>query len=309
MTISRRDRIEGAFLGLLVGSAVGAPYAFKLPAMLPPTEVLDPEPPETFKRSHPEAVPGTWTEGAAQALCLLESVQSAGRLDSSALSEGLLRWLDEDAWQLGEASFPVDLQTLGGLKRLRKGVAPLEAGGTRDIDTGNGGLIRGALLALWHPGTDAELVRDSRAQSCLTHAHPRSQLASALQGLWLRRLLEGRGGDAWTLACAGLAEVLHQEATDEVRAEMVALTTYEGSRGLGSSEARDSLHSAVWAFDQGGFATAVRAAISLGVDTDATAGLTGAAAGASAGVTAIPSTWRDRLQGAEIFGPLLESFR
>jgi ADP-ribosylglycohydrolase len=49
----------------------------------------------------------------------------------------------------------------------------------------------------------------------------------------------------------------------------------------------------------------VRAAISLGDDTDTTACIAGGIAGLRFGLDAIPSRWRDHLRGRQLFEPLL----
>jgi len=50
----------------------------------------------------------------------------------------------------------------------------------------------------------------------------------------------------------------------------------------------------------------VKAAISLGNDTDTTACISGGMAGLKFGFNAIPKRWRDNLRGKEIYAPLLE---
>lgn len=76
--------------------------------------------------------------------------------------------------------FDLGTRTEIALSRLRSGVAPLDAGPSSERDNGNGALMRVLPLALWHDGTDEELVRDAERQSRITHGHLRSQVCSSL---------------------------------------------------------------------------------------------------------------------------------
>jgi ADP-ribosyl-[dinitrogen reductase] hydrolase len=66
-------------------------------------------------------------------------------------------------------------------------------------------------LALWHTGSDEELVLDARLSSRVTHGHARSQVCCALYCLWARALLEGREG-AWSEAVRRLHAVMVNDA-------------------------------------------------------------------------------------------------
>jgi ADP-ribosylglycohydrolase len=80
----------------------------------------------------------------------------------------------------------------------------------------------------------------------------------------------------------------------------------DDSAVTGSGYVVDCLRSARRVLSAGGYVKVVRAAVSLGNDTDTTACVAGGLAGVREGVDAIPSTWRDRLRKPELFAPLLE---
>ena len=77
-------------------------------------------------------------------------------------------------------------------------------------------------------------------------------------------------------------------------------------QGKGSGYVVDSLHSAYWMMQVGGYEQVVKAAIALGRDTDTTACIAGGIAGLRDGVAAIPQRWHEALRGKEIVQPLLE---
>ena len=89
-----RERIEGGLLGLLVGDALGVPYEFHAPEVLPAADRLEMEPPAGFRRAHAAVPPATWSDDGAQALALLDSLLACGRLDAEDLGRRLLDWYD-----------------------------------------------------------------------------------------------------------------------------------------------------------------------------------------------------------------------
>jgi ADP-ribosylglycohydrolase len=293
------------------------PYEFHQAKQIPPPEEIELDPPKGFQRSHHKVPPGTWSDDGAQALCLLESLLERGQLDPEDLAQKLVRW-HEHGYLSVDGVFDVGFQTRVAVDAIRAGVPALKAGGTSERDNGNGALMRVLPLALWHRGSDAELVRDACLQSRLTHGHARSQVACALYCLWARAIGEasagasnpaGVDGEAWALATSRLRRVIAgddvlQSLTEELE---TVICPDEPTRGLGTGYVVDCLHSARLAVAAGPYETAVRAAIALGNDTDTTAAVAGGIAGLRDGVEAIPQRWRDGLRGKELCGPLIEA--
>jgi ADP-ribosylglycohydrolase len=307
---SLRERLEGGVLGLLVGDATGVPYEFHRASGLPPAEELEPTPPPDFRRAHIGTPPGTWSDDGAQALALLDSLLERGRLDPDDLGRRLVAWHEEGAYAVDRRVFDVGIRTATALRSLARGGPALGDPATADTTSnGNGSLMRVLPLALWHRGSDAELVRDARLQSRVTHPHRRAQLCCALYVLWARRTLEG-AADAWAGATSALRAVLAatpdpaERAADEAELEF-HIRPDDGAPGRGSGYVVDCLRSARWAVSQGGYEQVVKAAIALGDDTDTTACVAGGLAGLRDGVAAIPPRWLGALRGRELVDPLL----
>ena len=66
-----------------------------------------------------------------------------------------------------------------------------------------------------------------------------------------------------------------------------------------------SLKMKVYAQQSGGYEQVVKAAISLGHDTDTTACIAGGIAGIRDGIGAIPKRWRAQLRGTDLVEPLV----
>jgi ADP-ribosylglycohydrolase len=296
-----RDLVLGGLYGLLIGDAVGVPYEFHDASELPPLELIDMSPPPDFRRAHRKAPEGAWSDDGAQALCLLASLLHCNRVDIEDFGRRLVNWWDWGYMAVDDVVFDIGGQTSVALAAIRSGTAAEHAGLGEERHNGNGSLMRVLPLALWHTGTDEELVRDAARQSLVTHAHPRSQVCCALYCLWARATLR-RIPDAWGHATSVL-RALSIDAT--WRNELDAHVQPDAlPRGSGTGYVVDCLHSARVALEEKTFERTIRRAVSLGSDTDTTAAVAGGIAGLRHGFGAIPDRWRAGLAGRDLVEPL-----
>ena len=152
-------------------------------------------------------------------------------------------------------------QTVRALRAIEAGTPELEAAPSGERSNGNGSLMRVLPLALWHRGSDAELVADAHLQSRVTHPHVRSQVCCALYCLWARRELAGKPY-GWASAVTALREVFSDfpghshELETKVRPD-------DPPWGNGTGYVVDCLHSARLVSDEGTFEATVKAAVEL----------------------------------------------
>jgi ADP-ribosyl-[dinitrogen reductase] hydrolase len=299
--MTRRERMEGGLIGLLVGDALGVPYEFHAPEEIPPLNALEFDPPASFDRTYPGIAPGTWSDDGAQALCLLASLLDCGRLDADDFGQRLVRWYGEGYMAVGGH---VGITTRRAIQAMRAGTPPLQAGPDDVHDNGNGSLMRVLPLALWHRGTNEELVRDAQLQSRVTHGHLQSQVCCALYCLWARHFLE-EVEQPWEQAASVLRH-LYQNDADATQELEFSIRPDDPPQGNGTGYVVDCLRSARWAMKKRSYEQVVRSAISLGNDTDTTACVAGGIAGIRDGIEGIPLRWREGLRGRELAEPLLE---
>lgn len=295
------DRIRGGLYGLLIGDAVGVPYEFHAPAEIPPIDRIDMTPPAGYHRAHAAVPTGTWSDDGAQALCLLDSLLTVGHFDLDDFSDRLLRWYRDGLWAVGGVVFDVGIQTAEALSALCGGMRPEHCGNLRPEGKGNGALMRVLPLALWHRGTDAELIADAHAQCLITHAHLTNQVCCALYCLTASVLLRGKPFAAARAEAVQTLQALYAHAP-AYRAELELLQPDETAfwRGEGSGFVADSLRSAFMVLQEAfSYEDAVKRAIALGNDTDTTACITGGLAGILFGYEDIPQRWLDALRQKE----------
>lgn len=300
------DRIAGGLVGLLVGDALGVPYEFRAARDLPPFEQIDLRPPPDFVRSHARIPPGTWSDDGAQALCLLASLLHCGQMDLRDFASRLVNWRDYGYLAVDGDVFDVGIQTAYAIQALRDGADPTQSSPADERRNGNGSLMRVLPLALWHAGSDAELMRDAALQSQPTHAHPRAHVACAFYCLWARAELRGEMR-SWAAAEDGLRRHADEAGLPVAEIELV-LDSRQAQQVSGSGYVVDTLWSARQMIErETSYADTVRAAVALGNDTDTTAAVAGGIAGIRFGLRGIPSQWRDALRGRELLDPLLEA--
>lgn len=300
---TNEERIAGGLYGLLIGDALGVPYEFKPPQNLPPLEQIEFEPPEGFARTYEGLRIGTWSDDGAQALCLLASLLEIGEFDPEDFGLRLVRWAEEGYMAVDNHVFDIGITTSAAVRNLRRGVFAEAAGLTDEHSNGNGSLMRVLPLALWHRGSDEDLMDDAMTQSRVTHGHVRSQLCCALYSLWARRILQ-ESVAPWDEAVQGLRDYLGEDSPGRKELESHIFLSEADARGTGYVV--DCLRSARWAIEQGPYEIAVKKAVALGNDTDTTACVAGGIAGLRDGLDAIPQRWREALRGQEVVQPLLD---
>lgn len=299
-----RGLVLGGLYGLLVGDAVGVPYEFSAPGDLPALELIEALPPEGFRRSHPTAPRGAWSDDGAQALCLLASLLHCGQLDIEDLGRRLVNWWDWGYMAVDGVVFDIGGQTSMALSAIGAGTPADRAASTEERHNGNGSLMRVLPIALWHRGSDEELALDAARQSIATHAHPRSQVCCALYALWARATLE-RQDDPWQHATSTLRQICAND--DAWRDELENQVRPDGPPGgSGSGYVVDCLHSARLAVLEPTFERCIQRAVSFGNDTDTTAAVAGGIAGLRHGLGVIPERWMSALSGHDIVKPLAE---
>lgn len=303
--MNKTNRLKGGLYGLLIGDALGVPYEFHPATAIPAFELIDMTPPGRFRRSHASVKPGTWSDDGALALCLLDSLIEKDGLDLANLATKVLAWGSGGYMAVDGHVFDMGNQTSRAIENLKNGMSPDTAGPSDERSNGNGSLMRALPLALWHRGTDEELVALAHAQSLLTHGHVHSQVCCALYVLVARQLLGGQTmNDAWDRAEDGLA-TLYRGSPFASALEFVL--SVKSNEPQGSGYVVDSLWSAKCACQESTYAGVVKAAVALGNDTDTTACIAGGLAGVHFGFDAIPLRWIDILRGRDMVKPLERS--
>ena len=300
------EKVKGGLYGLLIGDALGVPYEFHAAEEIPSYGEIEMTPPSGFYRAHASVKAGTWSDDGAQALCLLDSLISCGAFCLNDFSDRLLAWHRDGMWAVDGVVFDIGIQTSEALTAYHAGMSPEECGMMRSDGKGNGALMRVLPLALWHSGTDAELVQDAHAQCLITHGHLCNQVCCALYCLTALALLEGQD-----------ARGAVQEGVRRLRLVYSTLPEYEQELEWSvrpdlpwKGEGTGYVVSAFMVLLQtDSYEEAVKQAVLLGNDTDTTACVAGGLAGILYGFEGSPKRWllalRERERAEELLKRLL----
>lgn len=278
-----RDRALGAFVGLAIGDALGAPVEFCR---------RDTFEPVTGMRAggYFELPVGAWTDDTAMALCLAESLLEHPQLDLKDLLDRFCLWASKGANTSTGVCVGIGQNTLRVLGNYHRN-GELFAPETRQKSDGNGAIMRLAPVAVRHWRAPFEAKRIAVQQSRATHYSDLSAGACEALASALCTLISG---DAWEQASKPDPADHWPESI-----KAIALENWD-------ERDRDSIHStgfvvhtleaAMWAVDTtSSFAAALLKAVNLGDDADSVGAVAGQLAGARYGLSGIPRNWLDVL--------------
>ncbi|OIQ78939.1 ADP-ribosyl-[dinitrogen reductase] glycohydrolase [mine drainage metagenome] len=267
------SRALGAYLGLAVGDALGAPVEF-----LTRREIAQ-------RGIHREMTGGGWlklrpgqtTDDTEMSLCLGRAWIQADGWDARLAAEQFAAWLKH---------YPIDVGNT-----CRRGIRRYMLDGTlqappSDGDGGNGAAMRILPVALATFGDDAAFRHAALAQAHLTHHHPLSDAATLTLGRMMHCLMSGQG----VVACRKLANAL-VEAHPQFR--------FRPYPGRASGYIVDTMQTVLHHFfHTDSFEDCVVETANCGEDADTTGAIVGMLAGALYGVEAIPVRWLAALDPA-----------
>jgi len=264
------SRALGAYLGLAVGDALGAPVEF-----LTKREIA-------HRGIHREMTGGGWlklkpgqiTDDTEMSLYLGRAWLQAGGWDARTAADQLAAWLKHH---------PVDVGNT-----CRRGIRRYMLEGTLqglacDGDGGNGAAMRILPVALATFGNDEAFEVAAIEQAHITHHHPLSDAAVLTLGRMLHVLLAGKEVND----CRKLANEL-VEAHPQFR--------FLPYPGRASGYIVDTMQTVLYhLFHTDSFESCVVETVNCGEDADTTGAIVGMLAGALYGMEAIPLRWLDRL--------------
>lgn len=297
-------KVLSALMGVCVGDALGVPVEFTSRA----DRQKDPVTGMRGYGTHNQP-PGTWSDDSSLTLCLAEAM--CGGFDLGAIANRLfmriaaafIRWCDEGYWTPHGTVFDIGGTTDEAIYNLRQGVAPLKAGGAFDFQNGNGSLMRILPIAFYGETLEfSELIQRAHQVSCITHAHPRSQMACGIYISIALGLL--RGLEPKSAYLQGLQKVRDIYESFPYASELSYFKrVFSGAIDTLPLDAIESggyvihtLEASLWCLlNTSSYAEAVLTAVNLGSDTDTTAAVTGGLAGIYYGFENIPPEWVEQI--------------
>ena len=280
-------RVMGAFIGLAVGDALGAPVEFQRRGSFPPVH-------EMSSGGYFQIPIGAWTDDTAQALCLADSLLEHPDFNARDFLDRLWAWMERGENTSTGVAIGIGQNTLKVMGNYRR-TGALEAPRMPGKSDGNGALMRLAPVACMHWRDQDKARQTARAQSRATHHSDLSSASCELLAGILSGLISGKswedaidllpGGD-WPQAVRDIAEgQWRNKSVDQISSSGFVVHTLEAA--IWSVGTTDS------------FEAALIRAVNLGDDADTVGAVTGQIAGARYGLNAIPGRWLSSLIKAD----------
>ena len=263
--------------GAAVGDALGVPFEFQGR--------------NTFRCTHMSSggvhgMPaGTFSDDTSLLIATCDSIRACnGKIDTNDITNRFRNWLNNGDYAIDGKVFDVGNATATALNEGR--------GLTHEQSNGNGSLMRIAPLALTD-ATDQQITE----VSAITHAHPISTTACIVFVHILRKVMHE----------VDLPAAIHSTIPDNEQFAFLADIENKSRDEIQSTGfVLHTLEAALWCnLNTESYAECVREAVNLGSDTDTTACVAGALAGAIYGYNAIPEQWLKTLRGKDIIDACL----
>jgi ADP-ribosyl-[dinitrogen reductase] hydrolase len=267
----RRQRVIGAFIGSVVGDALGAPFEFG--------------PPGAFSARFPAPAhgiatemcggrgwrPGEWTDDTQMALLVAASLLERGGVDEADLFARFVAWIEAGPADVGVQTRVV----LTSGRPWHSAAREHFAAGHRAA--GNGSLMRATPAAIFFARASAEATMSAaRRISGLTHGDPAAGDGCASYHRLIAAALDG--ADPLSVLPDAVAAVPAERRASWEEALDQAWTPEQARVPNGA--VWPTLATAVWALRRGwAFDAAMRAVIDIGGDTDTVATVSGGPAG------------------------------
>ncbi|TVQ19216.1 MAG: ADP-ribosylglycohydrolase family protein [Leptolyngbya sp. DLM2.Bin15] len=290
--VDRESPVMAGLLGVCVADALGVPVEFTSRDERRQDPVTDMRGYGTWNQP-----PGTWSDDSSLMLCLAESLCTG--FDTEDIGDRFRRWYTEAYWTPHGDVFDIGGTTQQAIAQLQRGIPAVEAGGKGESNNGNGSLMRILPMAFCASRWElAQVIQQTHAVSCITHAHPRSQIACGLYISIAVRLLQG--DDLATAYQTGLQQVTSFYQSPPFVAEWPAfarITTGQidqlpDDAITSGGYVVHTLEASLWCvLTTQSYRDAVLKAVNLGGDTDTTAAVTGGLAGLAYGLAGLPREW------------------
>jgi ADP-ribosyl-[dinitrogen reductase] hydrolase len=307
---NRLNNIEGCFLGLAVGDALGVPIEFR------DRETLLKFPVKTMTGNGTWKQPaGTWSDDSSLTFCTAESLINGYALND--IGTKFVRWMKEGYWGAHHKVFDIGGTTRHSLQRIFEGENPLYSGDFEEESNGNGSLMRIAPASIFfHRKENEELLIAIREVSSITHAHFRAVFSCFLYSKFIQAILFGMEKTvAFERAMSDATEFVSKKEFYEPEIKLFnrlleqTLIEQDGSTIHSSGYVLHTLEASIWCFlNTESYSEAVLKAINLGGDTDTTGCVTGALAGLYYGKDSIPSEWINTIARLDDIVHLSEEF-
>ncbi len=294
---ANKKQIKSAFLGLIIGDALGVPVEFKTRAYLEESPVNDMLGYGTYNQA-----PGTWSDDSSMMLCSAESLLDG--FNSQLMAELFVKWYKKSYWTPYDNTFDIGNTTAESLNNVVGGVPPEQAGGNDERSNGNGSLMRILPLAFVMDGlSEVQKFEMIRKASSITHRHIRSVIGCYIYIKYIEALLTEKSTySAYSKMQNEALSFLKGQNIDKTEIARYHRILKKDVYNLEEYQIESegyvvyTLEAALWSFlNSSSYRETVLKAVNLGSDTDTTGAVAGGIAGLYYGFDKFPKSWIEQI--------------
>ena len=267
---------------------------------------------------------GSWSDDTSLTLALADSLGETDSIDYDDIMRRFLLWLEGGSYTPKGKTFDIGQTCFNAIEKFKKGVPPLECGGQKERECGNGSLMRISPLAFYIQKKFGERAFENpqvfeliHNVSRLTHAHPIALLGCDIFVAMLFSLLNvSKKEKALLFAYEKALSFVEQnpeykEAFSKYdRLLAPDFCTLPEGKIASTGYVVDTLEAAVWCFlTTGSYRECILKVVNLGGDTDSIGAVAGAMAAlyyADSPEKGIPEEWKELLQNKELLMSVAE---
>lgn len=306
--------IKRMLLGHAIGDALGVPVEFMDREHLRKDPVTDMRGFGTHRQPA-----GTWSDDTSMTLALMDSMVKSNGVDADDIMKRFVDWYMEGRYTPYGEVFDIGLSCNAAIRKYMSGTPAIYCGGTREMDNGNGSLMRilplvPYAIAMRHLMADGNVALVTQKASRITHAHERSIVGCIL---YVFIGMELATGERSLMACirTGISRA-RPFINDTESTKYKRLTNGYDWLGHHSEDSIrssgyvvDTLEAALWCLiNSGSYEECVLKAVNLGSDTDTVAAVAGGLAAAYYGDNCIPKRWQETLAKHEDLEQMADEF-
>ncbi len=246
-------------------------------------------------------------------ICLIDAINNGFSLDK--LGENFVKYYTKAMFTPNGEVFDIGGSTQKAIEKMIAGVEPINCGGMREEDNGNGSLMRILPIAFLRQKNDNDkFIKLIEDVSALTHAHNRAKLACIIYTVLASELIQGKEKKvAYNNTIAFVNAYCKGKYLDEFKYfdKVLSENIIESNESLIKSTGYvvDTLEAVVWLFfNSDSYERSVLKAVNLGGDTDTIAAIVGGLSGIYYGIKNLPDRWIQNVTRKYEIKELLDEF-
>ena len=273
---------KNGIIGFAIGDAMGVPNEFCLREKLienPITEMIG-------YGSH-DVPKGSWSDDTSMTLATMDSIIEMKQIDTEDIATKFLEWLKEAKYTPTNNVFDIGGTTFKSLARFEAHLRPAsECGGDREMDNGNGSLMRMlpiAYYAYYKNLPEEKIYNLVKKISGITHKHEVSVMGCFIYVLLANELMNKKSKEEAyeKIKLVDYTKYFSEETIEKYsRILNMHIATLELDKISSRGYVVHTLEATIWVlFNTYTFNSAIIGAINLGNDTDTIGACVGGLAG------------------------------